>query len=739
MLKRKLLRDIWKQKTSFLAIFLLMLMGCYIFAGITGEYNGMLVSADAYIAECNMADATVVSTYRPELSKDVLTQDIMLLQAHPKNDEDTILDVNVIKESKISTMKLMYGNAYAQGKQGIWIDERFARANGLSIHDSYTLSIANHDETFEIQGFILSPDYIYQSAENQVSSDHVHTGYAYLDASSIAIPFTANRLLIQSDRSDLKEYLQNAFANTSSMIVMQKDHPSYSMIHDEIEQHKQLGMIFSISFLGIALLVSITTIHRLLHSQQLQLGILQALGFSHKQLYLHYSGHCALISLIASALGCLTGGLSFSALTYPFMEALYTLPKLQSVPLTTTYILPFLITLCSICIALFITHRYLYTPTTAILRGMSKQCKLYTLPAFCSHFSFITQWNLRDIVRNRLRSVMSIFGVFGCTALLICAFGIYTTITQLSTWTFTEIEAYDCRINGSFQEDLRTSLLQQMQGSELMLSIADIKTDAQQGQITLSVYSDTRYTRLAVNQTTFITLHDGIGISKNIAQEYQIRVGDVIQWKPLGTNTWQTNTVEAILRTPLTQGIFMMKDQYNKQNLNFQATALVGHIPEYIPEQSTITSIQYHEDMLKSMDTLMDAMVMMIAIFVLAAVLLGSVILYNLGSLNYMERLYELSTLQVLGFQSRSIRSIMIQQTLWLTLAGTLLGIPGGYLLLSFMLSTIQASMDVMLYVPVSVIALSYLGTLFLSFFIIVLVSRKAKQIDMVAALKANE
>ncbi len=71
----------------------------------------------------------------------------------------------------------------------------------------------------------------------------------------------------------------------------------------------------------------------------------------------------------------------------------------------------------------------------------------------------------------------------------------------------------------------------------------------------------------------------------------------------------------------------------------------------------------------------MEGMVMIIGILVFGAVLLGSVMLYNLGVLSYMERYREFATLKVLGFPDRQIRTVMIQQNVWVCAAGILLGL----------------------------------------------------------------
>lgn len=59
MLIRKMLRDVWKNKVPFIAIFLMMFAGNFIFSGITCEYNGMSQSFYSYIERTNLADAWV--------------------------------------------------------------------------------------------------------------------------------------------------------------------------------------------------------------------------------------------------------------------------------------------------------------------------------------------------------------------------------------------------------------------------------------------------------------------------------------------------------------------------------------------------------------------------------------------------------------------------------------------------------------------------------------------------------
>ena len=98
-----------------------------------------------------------------------------------------------------------------------------------------------------------------------------------------------------------------------------------------------------------------------------------------------------------------------------------------------------------------------------------------------------------------------------------------------------------------------------------------------------------------------------------------------------------------------------------------------------------------------------------------------------------------MATLKVLGFNKKQINKLMIQQNLWLTVAGILIGLPVGFGLLVIMIGTVQASIDMIVYIPIYVYAICIIGTYMLSLLINKFLSYKLKHIDMVSALKINE
>ena len=77
MLKRKLLRDLWQNRTQFISIFLMAFLGLFVFAGIDAESTGIGISTAQYYEETNLADNWVMGT-------SFSTEEVKRLEALPQ-------------------------------------------------------------------------------------------------------------------------------------------------------------------------------------------------------------------------------------------------------------------------------------------------------------------------------------------------------------------------------------------------------------------------------------------------------------------------------------------------------------------------------------------------------------------------------------------------------------------------------------------------------------------------------
>ena len=130
---------------------------------------------------------------------------------------------------------------------------------------------------------------------------------------------------------------------------------------------------------------------------------------------------------------------------------------------------------------------------------------------------------------------------------------------------------------------------------------------------------------------------------------------------------------------------------------------------------------------------------MMVAVLIVAATVLGIVVLYNLGVMSYTERYREMATLKVVGFRNRKIGKLLISQNMWVTVIGVIVGIPAGIGTLSFLVTQLASEYEMRISVSVLSIAVSAMLTFAVSLLVSLMVARKNKKIDMVEALKGAE
>ena len=115
------------------------------------------------------------------------------------------------------------------------------------------------------------------------------------------------------------------------------------------------------------------------------------------------------------------------------------------------------------------------------------------------------------------------------------------------------------------------------------------------------------------------------------------------------------------------------------------------------------------------------------------------VVLYNSGSLSFNERVKELATLKVLGFQSSAIRKMMSQQNIWLSILGILLGAPFGRASFNAMMNSNGENFDYNLSVRPMAYVEAGIFVLVVSVLVSFLFSKRIRKLDMVEVLKGVE
>ena len=158
-----------------------------------------------------------------------------------------------------------------------------------------------------------------------------------------------------------------------------------------------------------------------------------------------------------------------------------------------------------------------------------------------------------------------------------------------------------------------------------------------------------------------------------------------------------------------------------------------------VDKDSSISSVQSKQSIMDSFDTFMEIMNMMLAVLIVAAAILGIVVLYNLGVMSYTERYREMATLKVVGFKDREIGRLLVSQNMWVTVIGIIIGIPAGRAVLKYLLDAMASEYEMRLMTGAGTYLFSTLMTLAVSLFVSLMIARKNRKIDMVEALKGAE
>ena len=143
--------------------------------------------------------------------------------------------------------------------------------------------------------------------------------------------------------------------------------------------------------------------------------------------------------------------------------------------------------------------------------------------------------------------------------------------------------------------------------------------------------------------------------------------------------------------------------------------------------------------MKKAFETSMEIVNVLVYLMIVFSAILIIVVLYNSGSLSFNERVKELATLKVLGFQSSKIRRMMSIQNLWLSAIGIILGAPFGKMTFNSMMNSNGENFDYNLSIHGAAYIEAGAFVLIVSVLVSFLFSKRIKRLDMVEALKGVE
>ena len=757
-----MLRDFKDHKIQFISIFLMALIGVYGFTGISGEVAGLVDVSSHYYEDTNLADGwvygenldneTFSDIRNMDEIKDVQREMVVSTVANYSSDPDITLHI-VEGKQKISKFHLFKGTDFDEkDKEGIWIDKRFADGRNLDIGDKITLKFDGKKVSKTIRGIMYSPEYVYYIQEGSLLPDFSQVGYAYMPSEGADFDIEYNTITLDAydelDEKDFKSNLEETLGQKAYVQFLPREkNVGVKTLQDEIDQHNMFSAIFPSIFVLVSLLTLVTTMSRVISAQRIQIGTLKAMGFGNKSIILHYLSYGFVLTLAGSIIGLVLGPMTIPYLFYPTMSSTYSLPHWGPSWDISFFAVAGIIVLFSV-LASFISVKSISDENPAetirpkapkvVSSGFIERTK------FWKKFSFNERWNYRDAKRNKLRAIMSVFGVFACALLVMSAFGMCDSINDVEDWQYDQIYNFNSKLilNENITDSQLSHVLEETNGEGVMEETIELKYKGSKKAGTLTVMNQTELYRITDGNRNYIQLDpDGIAISDRMAEVLGVKVGDKVRWHVAGNPKWIDSEITETYSIPFGQGMIMSPKVFDKEggdDYNY-STNVVLTKKNVNRNYTGVNSITTREDIRKGWDTMTEALNIMVSVLTAFAVVLAVVVLYNLGLLSFTEIQRELATLKVLGFNSKNLRRLLLTQNLWFSTIGFLLAIPGAYILMGIMMGSTGEDYSFPINIYLWNFVLSFIITFGLSVLVNLAFSFKIRKVNMVESLKSNE
>ena len=756
MLRRKLFRTAWSYKSQFISMVIMIAIGVGIFLGFNIEWKSIEYDTTKFF------DETLYADYRLYSSTGFSEDDIERVKDIPGVDAATrffavsvdvkdtkkSLALNVSEDYNVSVFHLMDGKEYDRSSDGVWLSDRFAEENGYKIGDTLTLTYKSIEMKLEIVGLIKSGENMICTGDsNQLMPDFSSYGFAYVTPDTLREALGADfypqiNLISSTEKAEIEDEVKDALGRTI-LVSPKDDHMSYAGAKSETEEGETMGSILPVLFLAIAILTMVTTMHRIAANEKTQIGTLKALGFRDRRILAHYTSYGLVIGLIGTGLGIVLGYLVAEFVMNPggTMGTYFDLPEWKLV--MPSFCIPVMVlTLLFLTLISYLSVKRMLHGTAAdalrpyVPRPMKKGL-LERLPLW-EHLGFGTRWNIRDVMRHKSRSAMTLVGILGCMILLVGGLGMKDTMSNFMTILDDDVSNYTNKINlaENIGNDEARELCDSVSG-DFEASEA-ISLDGE--TVTLEVHStDNEKFRFIDSDGNIMKLgDDGVYLCLRLADTAE--VGDTIEFSPYGSDETYKVKVAGYFRSMLTKSIVMTSDFADAEGIDYKITSIyTDEEKSDIPSSSAIAGVQEKQAIIDSYDTFMDLMNMMVAVLVVAAAILGAVVLYNLGVMSYIERSRELATLKVLGYRDRRIARLLISQNVWMTVIGVALGLPAGIGTLNVLVAALASEYELKVVLGVLTYSVSMTLTFGVSLLVGWAVARKNRKIDMVEALKFAE
>ena len=554
--------------------------------------------------------------------------------------------------------------------------------------------------------------------------------------------------------TEAKEGL-NELENPIWYIFDRKDEQTYSTYVEQTKSLKSLATVFPLVFYAVAILVSLISMNRMVEDDRGEIGTLKSLGFTNKEIINKYLRFSLLATLIGGGLGIALGLTAIPYLIFVIYGILFVLPNFH-IGLNIGMSMAGLgIAILCICGATLITaYKVLKGKPAELMRPKApeagKKILLEHIPIW-HKINFSNKITIRNIFRYKKRVLVTIVGICGCTALMLCGFGIKDSIVNVTNMQYIDTFNYDETV---YTKELNLkevdNIFNKKEIKEYILA-EQITATIDESTLTMIALDSAEFSKvfntidLKTNKDKKLT-KDSIMITDKLAELQGIKVGDTITILDGDTKEY-TLKITDIVKNYMGHYIYIDKSQieeYEPNTVFLKTNKLTkseqDNLTKELLKNDSIINVIHTETLMDSTSDMIKSLDLIIAVLIILAAALSFVVLYNLSNINITERKREIATLKVLGFYNKEVDNYITRENLILTILGIIPGCVLGYFLMFITIGTVEMENTRFLR-TIAPISYLYSGIIALIFtFIVNFVTHYSlKKIDMIESLKSVE
>lgn len=581
----------------------------------------------------------------------------------------------------------------------------------------------------------------------------------------------------------------------------------FSSLKSDLESIQSLGNAFPIVFLLVAVMMSLTAMARMVEEDRGLIGTYTGLGYGRLAVASRYLLFALFACLIGGGLGLIAGFLGIPAFLLVVLRGLYVMPDVR---------LEYDWLYGTAGVALFVIGVLAATVYACVQEMRQKPASLMRPKApragsrillerikpLWNRMSFLGKVTARNIFRFKSRLIMTVGGVAGCTALIVCGLAINDTVAALGAKQYQDVYQYDLMVVAN--DDDADAMRQKVASDGRVTSSMDVRVesgdltgDSGSESIQLVAVPDSERSEFGKMVTlqpvrsswvdgaadTVSLGDDGVIVSQSAASAMGVKAGGMVTLTN-GDDMQAEAHVSAVIRSVIGSDVYVSETYYRQlfdtaasgtssassasdsgesDNQNGESGTSNGASSNgqqlvwnamYAKLKGSGESHAAYAEKLEDDDAVMkavscahmaesfkfDLMGAVVALIVALAGGLALVVLFTLANTNVSEREREMATLKVLGFFDKEVHHYVNREMMVLTMMGVVLGLPLG----RFVGGLLTAALNMpALYFEVECKPLSYViaavATMAFALLVQLLVNPVLDRIDPISSLKSVE